>query len=337
MVLSGKVTTFVLPMKKYKHLTKEQRYTISVCLRKKMSMSAIAKLIDVSRSTISRETKRNSNMYRHYVAIDAQQFSDMRKHIPRRPRRMTKDLWEEIVPLLKKHWSPETIVGVMHSNGRECVSVEWIYHIIRRDKERGGTLYTYLPHHLKHRRRPVSARIPIKDRVSIDARPAVVDARTRFGDWEMDTIIGKDGKGAIVTLVERTTKKLLMAKSPRGKNAKAVAKLVVQLLKPFEHHVLSITTDNGTEFAEHKYIARMLHTKVFFAHPYSSWEKGLIENTNKLIRQYIPNCTDFSTITDEYILHVQTELNLRPRKLLNFSSPKQKFLLYLHNGVALGS
>ena len=329
------MTTFVLPMKKYKHLTKEQRYTISVCLRKKMSVSDIAKIIDVSKSTVSREMKRNLNMYRHYVWIDAQQFSDMRKHIPRRTRRMTKDLWEEIVPLLKRHWSPETVVGVMRRNGRDCVSAEWIYHFVRLDKERGGTLYTYLPHHLKHRRRPVSAHIPIRDRVSIDERPAVVDAKTRFGDWEMDTIVGKDGKGAIVTLVERTTKKMLMAKSPKGKNAKAVARLVVQMLRPFEHHVLSITTDNGTEFAEHKYIARKLHTKVYFAHPYSSWEKGLIENTNKLIRQYIPNGTDFTSVSDDYILYVQTELNLRPRKLLNFSSPKQKFFLSLHNGVAL--
>ncbi len=148
--------------------------------------------------------------------------------------------------------------------------------------------------------------------MSIDERPAVVDAKARFGDWEMDTIVGKDGKGAIVTLVERITKKMLMAKSPKGKNAKAVAKPVVQMLRPFERHVLSITTDNGTEFADHKYIAKMLHAKIFFAHPYSSWEKGPIENTNKLI-------------------------NLRPRKLLNFSTPKQEFLLSLHHGVALRS
>ena len=258
-----------------------------------------------------------------------------KKSIPRRPQKLSKKDWEEIEQCLKRHWSPETIVGVRKLEGNTCVSIEWIYHIIRQDKARGGTLYTYLPHHLKHRRRPVSSRIPIKDRVSIDERPAVVDAKTRFGDWEMDTIVGKDGKGAIVTLVERTTKKMLMAKSPKGKNAKAVAKLVVQMLRPFERHVLSITTDNGTEFADHKYIAKMLHTKVYFAHPYSSWEKGLIENTNKLIRQFIPKNTDFSSVSDDYILFVQTELNLRPRKLLNFSSPKQKFLLSLHNNVAL--
>ena len=214
-------------MKKYNHLTKEQRYTISVCLRKRMSLSAIAKLIDVSKSTVSREIKKNSNMYRHYVAIDAQQFSEIRKKIPRRPRKLSKEDWQEIEQCLKRHWSPETIVGVRKREGKTCVSIEWIYHIIRRDKERGGILYTYLPHHLKHRKKPVSSRIPIKDRVSIDERPAVVDSKSRFGDWELDTIVGKDGKGAIITLVERTTKKMLMAKSPKGKNAKAVAKVVV--------------------------------------------------------------------------------------------------------------
>lgn len=324
-------------MKSYNHLTKEQRYTISVCLREKMSLSRIANLINVSKSTVSREIKRNSNMHRHYVAIDAQQFSELRKKIPRRPRKLSREDWREIEQCLKRHWSPETIVGVRNSSGKTCVSVEWIYHIVRRDKDRGGKLYTYLPHHLKHRRRPLGSHIPIKDRVSIDQRPPVVDAKARFGDWEMDTIIGKDGKGAIVTLVERTTKKLIMAKSPKGKNAKAVARLVVQMLRPFEQHVHSITTDNGTEFAEHKYIARMLHTNVFFAHPYSSWEKGLIENTNKLIRQYIPNGTDFHTVSDDYIRSVQNELNLRPRKLLNFDTPKSKFLLSLHHGVALRS
>ena len=322
-------------MKKYNHITKEQRYTISVCLKKKMSLSKIADLINVNKSTVSREIKRNSNMYRHYVAIEAQQFSEMRKSVPRRPRKLSKADWQEIEQCLKRHWSPETIAGVRKREGKTCVSIEWMYHIIRRDKARGAPLSTSLPHHLKHRRRPVGSRIPIKDRLSIDERPAVVDAKARFGDWEMDTIVGKDGKGVIVTLVERTTKKMLMAKSPKGKNAKAVARLVVQMLRPFEHHVLSITTDNGTEFADHKYIAKMLHTKVYFAHPYSSWEKGLIENTNKLIRQYIPKDTDFSSLSDVYNLYVQTEINLRPRKLLDFSSPKQKFLLSLHNSVAL--
>ena len=159
-----------------------------------MSLSAIAKLIDVNKTTVSREIKKNSNMYRHYVAIEAQQFSEMRKAIPRRPRKLSKEDWQDIEQCLKRHWSLETIVGVRKREGKTCVSIEWLYHIIRRDKERGGTLYTYLPHHHKHRKRAVSSRIPIKDRVSIDERPAVVDSKSRFGDWEMDTIVGKDGK-----------------------------------------------------------------------------------------------------------------------------------------------
>ena len=159
-----------------------------------MSLSAIAKLIDVNKTTVSREIKKNSNMYRHYVAIEAQQFSEMRKKIPRRPRKLSKEDWQDIEQCLKRHWSLETIVGVRKREGKTCVSIEWLYHIIRRDKERGGTLYTYLPHHHKHRKRAVSSRIPIKDRVSIDERPAVVDSKSRFGDWEMDTIVGKDGK-----------------------------------------------------------------------------------------------------------------------------------------------
>ena len=118
-------------------------------------------------------------------------------------------------------------------------------------------------------------------------------------------------------------------------DSKTVARLVVQMLKPYENHVLFITTDNGSEFADHKTIARKLHTSVYFAHPYSSWEKGLIENTNKLIRQFIPKGTDFSSLSDDYILHVQSLINRRPRKLLNFFSPKHIFFLSLHNGVAL--
>ncbi len=148
-------------MKKYNHITKEQRYTISVCLKKKMSLSKIANLINVNKSTVSREIKRNSNMYRHYVAIDAQQFSEMKKSIPRRPRKLSKADWQEIEQCLKRHWSPKTIAGVREREGKACVSVEWMYHIIRRDKARGGTLYTFLPHHIKHRRRPVGSRIPI--------------------------------------------------------------------------------------------------------------------------------------------------------------------------------
>lgn len=318
------------------HITQVQRYEIAAYLRAGFSQAEIARLLNKSRSVICREINRNKNSRGHYSGGDAEMFSRMRKEKKRSPRKLTRLMREEIVGMIRElHCSPECVCGYFRRLGKPCVSHEWIYNLIRRDKAGGGDLYRCLPHSLKHRRRPVNKPIPIADRVSIDERPAVVEDRCRFGDWEMDTIVGKAGKGVIVTLVERTSKKLLMARSPKGKDSKSVARLVVQLLRPFSKHVLSITTDNGSEFADHKYIAKKLHTSVYFAHPYSSWEKGLIENTNKLIRQFIPKDTDFSSLSDDYILYVQTLINRRPRKLLNFFSPKQIFLLSLHNSVAL--
>ena len=318
------------------HITQVQRYEIAAYLRAGFSQAEIARLLNKSRSVICREINRNKNSRGHYSGGDAEMFSRMRKEKKRSPRKLTRLMREEIVGMIRElHCSPECVCGYFRRLGKPCVSHEWIYNLIRRDKAGGGDLYRCLPHSLKHRRRPVNKPMPIADRVSIDERPAVVEDRCRFGDWEMDTIVGKAGKGVIVTLVERTSKKLLMARSPKGKDSKSVARLVVQLLMPFSKHVLSITTDNGSEFADHKYIAKKLHTSVYFAHPYSSWEKGLIENTNKLIRQFIPKDTDFSSLSDDYILYVQTLINRRPRKLLNFFSPKQIFLLSLHNSVAL--
>lgn len=318
------------------HITQVQRYEIAAYLRAGFSQAEIARLLNKSRSVICREINRNKNSRGHYSGGDAEMFSRMRKEKKRSPRKLTRLMREEIVGMIRElHCSPECVCGYFRRLGKPCVSHEWIYNLIRRDKAGGGDLYRCLPHSLKHRRRPVNKPMPIADRVSIDERPAVVEDRCRFGDWEMDTIVGKAGKGVIVTLVERTSKKLLMARSPKGKDSKSVARLVVQLLMPFSKHVLSITTDNGSEFADHKYITKKLHTSVYFAHPYSSWEKGLIENTNKLIRQFIPKDTDFSSLSDDYILYVQTLINRRPRKLLNFFSPKQIFLLSLHNSVAL--
>ena len=161
---------------------------------------------------------------------------------------------------------------------------------------------------------------------------------TRFGDWEMDTIVGKDGKGAIVTLTERSTNMILMERLPQGKHPEPLAKAVIRMLFPYRHTIRSITTDNGSEFCAHKLISRALAPKgtkdpnlVFFADSYSSWQKGAIENANKLIRQYIPKGTDFSTLTDAFIRKIQHKINRRPRKKLNFQSPKSVFFRQIAN------
>ena len=186
-------------------------------------------------------------------------------------------------------------------------------------------LYKNCRHHLKHRKRTVTGkRIPIPNRTSISERPQEADGE-RFGDFEMDTIVGKDGRGAIVTLTERSTNMLFMRKLDKGKNARELARTVVKMLEPYKEYIKTITTDNGTEFACHEIIAKALDTKVYFADPYASWQKGAIENQNGLIRQYIPKGTDFKEYSHQKITKIMHKINMRPREKLKFASPAQCF------------
>jgi IS30 family transposase len=316
------------------HLTPEQRYTIFVMYQKKFSQKQISEIIGKDKSVISRELSRNKNLKGQYTFNYAQESANLRKERLKKPRKLHPWLKQKIIDLILQDWSPQQIVGHLKQKDQEVVSHETIYKIIRQDKATGGTLYKHTRHKLKHRKRPVDKPIPIKNRISIDQRPSIVDTKERFGDWEIDTIIGKDGKGAIVTIVERKTAFMMMEKLEQGKNAKELAKVVIRLLTGYMHDVHTITGDNGTEFADHQTIAKKLKTDFFFTHPYSAWEKGLIENTNKLIRQYIPKGTDFNTLNNQQIKEIQYKINNRPRKKLNFYSPKEKFFLSLQNKVA---
>ena len=164
----------------------------------------------------------------------------------------------------------------------------------------------------------------IKNRVSIHERPKEADGM-RFGDWEMDLIVDKD-QNAILTLVERSSDRFLMEKLRHGKQAMPLARTVWRLLLPYKGEGLkTITTDNGPEFAAHEWIARKLNVQVYFTDSYSSWQKGNIENTNKLIRQYIPKGTDISQVTDKKIAMIQNKINKRPREKLNFMTPNEVF------------
>lgn len=231
--------------------------------------------------------------------------------------------------MTEEQWSPAQIVGYLRMKGKPAVCIETIYAYIRADKENGGELWKHCRHQLKHRQRQVSAPyVAVQNRTMIDARPADWNGTTP-GDFEMDTIIGKDGKGAIVTLVEKNTNFTLARKLPEGKNAKALAKAVILMLLPYIGKIRSITTDNGSEFAEHILIAKRLKTKIFFAHPYSSWEKGCIEYHNKLIRQYIPKGMDFDSISDNMLKEIIIKINRRPRRKLGFSSPVAEFFKFI--------
>ena len=303
-------------------LTHAQRYTISVMYKAGYKQKDIATAIDKDKSVISRELKRNRDIKGRYTFTSAQEIADARKARLSRPRKFTSEVKNRINRYMRtEQMSPEQIVGYCKQKGYKMVSVERIYQYIREDKKAGGDLYTHCRHRLKHRSRPVGGHFPIKDRVSIDERPIEADGK-RFGDWEMDLIVGAGNKGAMVTLVERSTGHTLIRKLPDGKDANGVCAAVIAMLMPYKKHVLTITTDNGPEFAEHKRLAKALDTNVFFAHPYCSWEKGLIEYTNKLYRQYIPKGANFDDFTDQDIKSIQYKINRRPRKKLGFKTPK---------------
>lgn len=309
----------------YKQLTSEQRYTISVLLQNRTKQKEIAKAINVSPSTVSREIRRNSGVRGRYNWETAQANAVQTKRRKPGNRSIDKDVMEEGKHLLvTEQWSPEQISGVLAKDGK-YISHETIYRMIRKDKAEGGTLYKHCRHKLKRRARPVGGRrISIPNRTSISERPAEVDGK-RFGDFEMDTIVGRGNHGAIVTLIERSTSMLFMRKLKKGKNAKELARTVIHLLSPFKEHVKSITTDNGTEFACHEMIGKSLGVTIYFADPYASWQKGAIENANGLIRQYVPKTETFEHVSHQQITKYSKKINIRPRKKLEFKTPHECF------------
>ena len=309
----------------YKQLTSEQRYTISVLLQNRTKQKEIAKAINVSPSTVSREIRRNSGVRGRYNWETAQANAVQTKRRKPGNHSINKEVMEEAKHLLvTEQWSPEQISGVLAKDGK-YISHETIYRMIRKDKAEGGTLYKHCRHKLKRRARPVGGRrISIPNRTSISERPAEVDGK-RFGDFEMDTIVGRGNHGAIVTLIERSTNMLFMRKLKKGKNAKELARTVIHLLSPFKEHVKSITTDNGTEFACHEMIGKSLGVTIYFADPYASWQKGAIENANGLIRQYVPKTETFEHVSHQQITKYSKRINMRPRKKLEFKTPHECF------------
>jgi transposase, IS30 family len=309
-----------------KHITETQRYEISTYLKCGKTNSFIAEAIGVDKTSIGREIKRNSTKRGKYNPQLAQELCNERKERFYCNRKFTGEIKAfAIKKITQEQWSPEQIVGYCKEHSIPTVSHERLYQYVRADKANGGDLYLNMRHKLKHRNRPVGKFIPIKNRISIDERSEIVNKKERFGDWEIDTIIGNNQKGAIVTITERTTNFLIMHKLKKGKNANALAEVVIKSLLPYKAHIHTITADNGTEFAEHDKIAKALNAKVYFTNPYSSWEKGLIEYTNKLIRQYIPKKSNFNDFNDMSIRKIQQKINARPRKNLKFNSPVKIF------------
>ncbi len=311
----------------YTQLTEGQRYQIYSLKGIGFTQKDIAEHVNVHPSTISRELGRNAGK-RGYRPKQANNMAIERRRRAFKVCRMTEDMKKVVSNYLSQEWSPEQISGYLRSQGGDWVSHETIYQYVLEDKKNGGTLYQQLRHSGKKRKKRYGGsdrRGEITERVSIDKRPKSIEKRDRIGDWEIDLVIGKSHKGAIVTIVDRLSLMTLIAKVD-SKHAALVTKATTRLLKHYKRRAAhTITADNGKEFSGHQEISKALGVDFYFAHPYSSWERGTNENANGLIRQYLPKGTEFESVNDEKCRFIMDRLNNRPRKCLGYRTPKPSF------------
>jgi len=322
-------------MKHYTQLTEPERNQIYALKQAGFKPSAIALQLSRHPSTICRELRRNHGL-RGYRPRQAQQMADTRRREKAKPK-IPEATYDIVNDLIEKDWSPEQISGWLAAEKNVRISHERIYQHIARDRKRGGSLHLHLRCRKKRKKRYGSAdrRGQIRNRTSIDNRPDIVEERSRIGDWEAGTVIGRRGGSVLVTLVERKSRFSVIALAP-DKRADSVTQALVEALLPYQEQVHTITCDNGKEFAFHQEFSAALQAECFFAHPYQAWERGLNENTNGLIRQYLPKGTDFNTLSHMDINLIMDDLNNRPRKSLGFNTPKKLFLGACQK-VALGT
>lgn len=310
----------------YHHLTQEERYQIYAFRKANFSIRQIAEQLGRHPSTISRELRRNIHRkgYRPKMAHD---LADIRARQTRGRIRITANQWRGISKLLEQEWSPQQIAWRAGHEGSLKLSHTWIYHYIAGDRAAGGQLWRNLRRAGLRRRqyhRSRSHRAPIRFRVGIEHRPSEVETRTQLGHWEGDTILGGGGQGSVLTLVERKSRYLRMGVLPDRK-ARTVSRITRYRLHQISARVHSITLDNGSEFACHPRMARSLSTDIYFAEPYKPWQRGSNENTNGLIRQYLPKKMSLKNLTQAEADRIENRLNHRPRKCLDYLTPFEVF------------
>lgn len=309
------------------HLNQEQRYEISAYLRSGKSKSEIASLVKVHKSTIGREISRNSyGSWHHYMPREAQKKADLRKNSRQRSVIFTQEM-KDIAKrmLIDLNYSPEQISGRCKLKSIPMVSYERLYQWIWKDKRQKGDLYKYLRRRgrkYKKRGSEYNNRGILQNRKTIDQRPAIVEERRRFGDFEIDSIIGKNRKSALMTINDRSTGRLWLRKL-KGRDPKSMADTVIKCLTSLKGKIFTITSDNGFEFAFHKEIETELNVNFYFARPYHSWQRGSNENINGLVRQYFPKGTEFSEVSENQIEIVENLINSRPRKRLGYYTPME--------------
>jgi IS30 family transposase len=316
------------------HLTLEQRYKIEVYMNAGKGVSETADYIGRDKSVVWREINRNcdhrSGLYRAKLADTkaASRHANKQKF-----HKFNAPVEVNILHYLAMDYSPEQLVGRAKADGMEMVSIESVYRYVWENKRKGGVLYRCLRTQGKRYRKRShlkDSRGLISGRVDIDKRPAVVDAKQRLGDLEIDLVIGKNHKGALITINDRSTGMLFMDRI-ENKEAGTIEAKTIELLQDWKPLIKTITSDNGKEFANHTEIADSLDIDFYFAKPYHSWERGANENLNGLVRQYFPKKSDFKLITKDEIKQVTNILNNRPRKRFGYKTPNEVFAEKLNN------
>jgi IS30 family transposase len=314
---------------KYRQITSGERYAISALKRRGLSARQIAAEMGRAHTTISREIRRNSCTDGAYRPSKASRRTRGRRSRSRRNERITSETWEIVERYLRLDWSPEQVAGFLRVEGLLSISHESIYVHIWHDKALGGELWKHLRQATKKRRKRYGAydsRGRLAGKRHISERPPEIEARTVPGHWEIDTVVGPDrGRHSIVTMVERATGFLVMGKLKRH-NATECAEKVVELIERHAGRVLTITADNGTEFHSYEQIEAATGVLFYFATPHHSWERGTNENTNGLIRQYLPKRTSLAKVTQADCDKIARSLNARPRKRLGFKTPEERYV-----------
>jgi len=312
---------------KYQQFSREERYTITVLLKSHHSLSEIARMMGRNKSTISRELSRNRRPTNYYDASVADDYTKARRKHCRRGSQFSEKQWRIVLHLLNKQYSPEQISNTLKRFNLFSISHETIYLYILYDKYKGGSLYKNLRFASKKRRKRYNSydsRGRLAGKRHISTRPDFINDRSELGHWEGDTVIGRDKKHCIVTLVERKSGFVIIKKIP-SRSVNEVNKVCIKAIKEHGRMFKSITFDNGTEFHGYQEIEKRVPVTCYFATPYHSWERGTNENTNGLIRQYIPKGSCMKNITQKECDQIAHILNNRPRKRHCFKTPAEVY------------
>ena len=311
----------------YHQITYEERYTVGLLRQRGLAAAAIARVLGRHRSTIGREVRRNGTprdgCYRPQLA---EWYACGRRSRSRRNQRFSASDWERIQALVREDWSPEQIAGRLRLDQELAISHETIYRYLWKDKQAGGTLYRHLRGAHKQRRKRYGrydSRGRLAGKRPITARPPSVALRRELGHWEADTMLGASQAGpCVLSLVERKTGFLLLGQL-RQRISAAVNRRAQQLITAQPHPVRTITVDNGTEFHAYARLERATATRFYFATPHHAWERGSNENTNGLVRQYLPKGQSMAHLTQHACNRIAAKLNRRPRKRLGYRTPEE--------------